>query len=137
MEKTWRRCRTLSTFVGPILAATVFTAWWSHRGASAMEVEGHSAPDVAGFVLVGEEDGDGDGDGIKETHIRHYENRVGDRVFSMTTQGKVWAWSLASHPAAGAADPTSNYVIRDSNCDGAFDERYSLDEEFHVPDCLR
>jgi hypothetical protein len=28
-------------------------------------------------------------------------------------------------------------VIRDSNCDGTFDERYGLDEQFHVPDCLK
>jgi hypothetical protein len=27
-------------------------------------------------------------------------------------------------------------VIRDCNCDGVFDERYSLNAEFHVPACL-
>ena len=31
----------------------------------------------------------------------------------------------------------NNYVIRDSNCDGVFDGRYGLAEDFHVPDCLR
>jgi hypothetical protein len=28
-------------------------------------------------------------------------------------------------------------VIRDSNCDGSFDEVYGLDDEFHVPDCVK
>ena len=65
--------------------------------------------------------------------MRHYSNATGDRVFSMTTKGVLWAWSLQSH-----AGPTSdnNYVIRDGNCDGVFEQRYKLDEEFHVPDCL-
>jgi hypothetical protein len=85
---------------------------------------------------MGQEDGDGDGDGVKETRILRYGGISGDSVFSMTTKGRLWAWSMES-PAAEAWDVRGNYVIRDSDCDGAFDERYSLTEEFQVPDCLK
>jgi hypothetical protein len=103
---------------------------------AAMEKGQYEAPDMEGFVIMREEDGDGDGDGVKETHIRHFQNLAGDNVFSMTTKDTLWAWSMSSHHAGGGTDPAHNYVIRDSNCDGSFDERYGLDEEFHVPDCL-
>lgn len=95
-----------------------------------------SPPDLAGFLLYAEEDADGDGDGNKETHIVRYRNSAGDSVFSMTTKGGLWAWSLASGPTGGT-DPSRNYVIRDSDCDGAFDELYGLSDQFQVPDCLK
>jgi hypothetical protein len=91
-------------------------------------------PDIAGFQLQEQHDADGDGDGQNETHIMHYVNQNGDSVFSMTTKGRIWAWSLDTRD-----DDTGgphNYVIRDSDCDGVFDEAYSLEDEFHVPDCL-
>lgn len=102
----------------------------------AMQTGEYPAPEMEGFILSAEEDGDGDGDGIKETHIRHFRNLAGDSVFSMTTKDTLWAWSMSSH-GGGATDEKHNYVIRDSNCDGTFDERYGLDEEFHVPECLK
>jgi hypothetical protein len=91
------------------------------------------APDITTFILHGESDGDGNGDGVKETHIRRYLNKAGDSVFSMTSGENLWAWSLNTK---GSDDLDINYVIRDSNCDGIFDEKYGLDEEFHVPDCI-
>jgi hypothetical protein len=103
----------------------------------AMETGAYQAPDIGKFLLIGEEDGDGDGDGVKETHILRYRNVAGDGVFSMTTKDRLWAWSLESHSSGGEAAPERNYVIRDSDCDGTFDERYRLDEQFHVPDCLK
>jgi hypothetical protein len=102
----------------------------------AVETGEYQAPEVEDFVMTQEEDGDGDGDGVNETHIRHYRNLAGDSVFSMTTKETLWAWSMSSH-GGGGTDEARNYVIRDSNCDGSFDERYGLDEEFHVPDCLK
>ena len=92
-------------------------------------------PDIAGFQLHEQHDADGDGDGKNETHVMHYLNPNGDSVFSMTTKGRIWAWSLDTRD-----DETGgphNYVIRDSDCDGVFDEAFSLDDEFQVPDCLR
>jgi len=103
--------------------------------AAALETSYFGAPDLSGYVLHRESDGDGDGDGVKETHIMHYMNPAGMTVFSMTTRGSLWAWSMDSHGATDGID--TNYVIRDSNCDGVFDERYALDEDFHVPDCLK
>jgi len=101
--------------------------------ATAMETSYFGAPSLIGFNKTSEEDADGNGDSIKETHVIHYMNEAGDRLFSMITKDTLWAWSYQSHASKG---PLDNYVIRDSNCDGTFDERYTLDEEFHVPECL-
>ena len=90
-------------------------------------------PDLSEFTLHNEYDDDGDGDGINETHVRRYINSKGDTAFSLTTGDTLWAWSLDSRE--DDADTRRNFVIRDSNCDGVFDERYSLDAEFHVPPC--
>ena len=92
-------------------------------------------PGLDGFALHNESDHDGDGDGVNETHVRRYINKEGDAVFSMTTGDKLWAWSLDTK-AGDDADIKKNYVIRNSNCDSVFDERYSLNAEFHVPACL-
>lgn len=94
----------------------------------------YAPPILDGFVATGEEMRDGDGDGEKETLVRHYRNLRGDSLFSMTTNGRLWAWSLDTQGDDDAVQ--TSYVIRDSNCDGRFDERYALDEEFQLPDCL-
>ena len=91
-------------------------------------------PDLEGFNLHDERDADGDGDGKNETMIRQYLNANGDSLASFTSNGRVWAWSLDTHNDEAG---TKNYVIRDSVCDGVFDEVYSLDDEFHVPDCVK
>jgi len=94
----------------------------------------YTAPDLDGFNLHDERDADGDDDGVKETHIKHYLNQSGDSIVSMAIGDRVWAWSLNTHDNDSGGH---NYVIRDSNCDAVFDEVYSLDDEFHVPDCLK
>ena len=99
-----------------------------------VNAEQFEPPSLEGFMLHAERDADGDGDGTKETHIKQYLNTSGDSLASMTTNGKTWAWTLNTR----ANDlGSSNYVIRDSNCDGVFNEVYGLDEEFHVPDCAK
>lgn len=90
-------------------------------------------PDIEGFDRVAEYDRDGDGDGIRETHITRYRNSDGDSLVSLTTRGRLWAWSLNSNENNL---PTKNYVIRDGDCDGIYDEVYSLDDEFFLPECL-
>ena len=91
-------------------------------------------PDLEGFNLHDERDADGDGDGKNETQIRQYLNANGDSLASFTSNERLWAWSLDTRD--NEAGP-KNYVIRDSNCDGSFDEVYGLDDEFHVPDCVK
>ncbi len=91
-------------------------------------------PELDGFSLHAERDADGDGDGVKETHIRQYFDTAGDSIVSMTTKELTWSWSLNTR---GSETGDKNYVIRDSNCDGIFDEVYSLDDKFYVPDCLK
>ena len=91
-------------------------------------------PDLEGFNLHDERDADGDGDGKNETQISQYLNANGDSLASFTSNGRLWAWSLDTRDSdIGPKD----YVIRDSDCDGTFDEVYGLDDEFHVPDCVK
>jgi hypothetical protein len=111
------------------ILSCVLTLISGHVAASQFE-----PPKLDGFTLHAESDADGDGDGKNETHVMQYFNTKGDSIVSMTTKGRLWAWSLNTRENDSAV---RNYVIRDSNCDGVFNEVYSLDEEFHVPDCLK
>ena len=94
----------------------------------------YEPPKLDGFNLHAESDADGDGDGKNETHVKQYFNASGDSIVSMTTKGRLWAWSLDTRNNDSGV---RNYVIRDSNCDGVFDEVYGLDDEFHIPECLK
>ena len=89
---------------------------------------------MAGFNLHHEREANGDGNDENETQLRRYLNVNGDILLSFTANGRFWAWSLDTPD--NEAGPR-NYVIRDSNCDGVFDEDYRLDDAFHVPDCTR
>jgi len=104
--------------------------------AAAMETGLFRGPGMEGFVKIEEHDGDGDADGINETHIRRFRNIHGDRMFTMTTKDQLWAWSVDAVDDDDS-DVNRNYVLRDSDCDGRFDERYRLDEGFNLPDCLK
>jgi hypothetical protein len=94
-----------------------------------------SPPNMEGFSLYQEQDTDGDGDGVKETHIQQYLNASGDSIFSMTTNGHLWAWSLETKGESTSG--LHNYVIRDSDCDGVFDEVYGLDDKYYLPGCVK
>ena len=102
--------------------------------ATSPQAEQFDAPDMEGFMLHSERDADGDGDGTNETRISQYLNEQGDSLVSMTSKERVWAWSLSKN---NNDSPVHNYVIRDSDCDGIFDEVYGLDEDFHVPECVK
>jgi hypothetical protein len=93
--------------------------------AAAVEKGMFFKPELNDFMLHNEYDDDGDGDGVNETHVRRYINKKGDTAFSMTTSDRLWAWSLDTK-GGDDTDIHKNYVIRDSNCDGVFDELYSL-----------
>jgi len=94
-----------------------------------------SPPNMEGFSLYQEHDADGDGDGVQETHVQQYLNASGDSIYSMTTNGHLWAWSLETK-GESTGGPL-NYVIRDSDCDGVFDEVYGLDDKYYLPDCVK
>lgn len=91
-------------------------------------------PGLDGFNMHSERDADGDGDGVNETRIKQYLNQEGDSLVSMSSKGRLWAWSLNTNNNDSAVQ---NYVIRDSDCNGTFDEVYSLDDDFHVPECVK
>ena len=50
-------------------------------------------------------------------------------MFTMTARDQLWAWSVDAVDDDDS-DLNRNYVLRDSDCDGGFDERYRLDEGF-------
>ena len=91
-------------------------------------------PDLTGFNQHDERGADGDGDGKNETRIKQYLNSDGDSIVSFTSNERLWGWSLDTRNNEVGQ---RNYVIRDSDCDGIFDEVYGLDDEFHVPDCVK
>ena len=91
-------------------------------------------PDLEGFNLHDERGADGDSDGKNETQIKQYLNSDGDSIVSFTSNERVWGGSLDTRKDESGP---RNYVIRDSNCDDIFDEVYGLDDEFHVPDCVK
>jgi hypothetical protein len=99
-----------------------------------VNAEQFDPPSLEGFNMHVERDADGDGDGVNETHIQQYFSESGDSIVSMTTKGRLWAWSLDTRDNELGVH---NYVIRDSNCDDIFDEVYGLEDEYHVPDCLK
>jgi hypothetical protein len=92
-------------------------------------------PKLDGYSLANEHDADGDGDGVKETHVQQYYNAAGDSIYSMTTNGHLWAWSLETKGESTSGP--QNYVIRDSDCDGVFDEVYSLEDKYYLPACVK
>ena len=114
-----------------LIVALVYVQWAMTGNAIA---EQFKPPSLDGFMLHDERDADGDGDGVNETHIMQYLNTSGDSLVSMSSKGVVWAWSLNTRSSETGHN---NYVMRDSNCDGVFDEVYGLDEEFHVPECMK
>ena len=69
-----------------------------------------TAPGFDGFKLHDERDADGDGDGVNETRIKYYLSQTGDSIVSLTTKGRLWAWSLNTRDQESG---TNNYVIRD------------------------
>jgi hypothetical protein len=103
--------------------------------AGTAEATRFNPPKLDGYSLSDEHDADGDGDGVKETHIQRYFNSNGDSIYSMTTNGHLWAWSLETKGESTGGP--MNYVIIDSDCDGVFDEVYSLDDVYYLPDCVK
>ena len=122
----------LSTALSNVLAVLCMAVL--SLAAPVAEAEQFDSPSLDGFNVHSERDGDGDGDGVNETRIKRYMNQNGDSLVSMTTKGRLWAWSLDTRDDDVG---TRNYVIRDSNCDGVYDEVYGLDDDFHVPECLK
>jgi len=118
------------------LALLVIIGMLGMAGAAGMaEATQFKPPSLDGYSLADEHDADGDGDGVKETHIQQYFNANGDSIYSMTTNGHLWAWSLETNGESTSGP--QNYVIRDSDCDGVFDEVYSLEDKYYLPDCVK
>ena len=117
--------------LAPLVIAAILIA----AGLPASALASHfNPPSLEGFSPNGENDADGDGDGVKETHVQRYLNAAGDSIYSMTTNGRLWAWSLETKGESTSGP--QNYVIRDSDCDGIFDEVYGLDDKYYLPECV-
>jgi hypothetical protein len=119
------------------IPAILLVALGSHAMATqAMERGTFRPPNRHGYSYDHAWDVASDGNDVKKTHFVLYKNAAGDSIFSATTNGHLWAWSLETH-GSDHSDHHRNYVIRDSHCNGIFDETYALDEKFYVPDCAK
>lgn len=101
----------------------------------AFEMGVFEPPSLDGYLLVEEKllDKDEVKDGIKETRLEKYQSRSGEKIGKYVTGGKNWAWAVAPNRKDVCHYP-DNYVIRDSDGDGVFDERYRFcGEEFWLP----
>lgn len=123
----------LNTGLLALILAGLLSAW-AIRGETAQKGI-FEPPSLRGFSPKNSYLQDGDGDGIKETRVDRFTSPSGHSLFSLTTKDRTWAWSLET-PGADDSDLGANYVIWDSDCDGVFDRRYRLDEEFRIPPCL-
>lgn len=122
------------------IASTTLAVIMAFASASAMaaEIGVFQPPNLENYAQEQEWGKDGDDDGLQETHFVRFMNPRGDKVVRMTTKGAVWAWIIKSHAyPLDSQDLGKNYVLRDSNCDGKYDERYSIDEHFELPECLK
>ena len=124
----------MSRLYKPLSCINIILAGFLVLSSAQAAKSNYEPPELDGFNLHDERDADGDGDGVNETHIKQYFNTSGDSIVSMSINGTVWAWSLNTRNSTSG---NNNFVIRDSNCDGKFNEVYGLDEEFHVPECLK
>ncbi|MBM3199322.1 hypothetical protein FJZ53_00170 [Candidatus Woesearchaeota archaeon] len=62
----------------------------------------------------------------------HHKSDDGRYIGRWRVGQRIWAWSQGK----GENDLT-RYAIRDANCDGIFEEKYSPTEEFEVPPCAK
>jgi hypothetical protein len=132
--RTGESCRARETSLSRVLILILGILGMVGAAATANATQ-FNPPSLDGFSLANEHDADGDGDGVTETHIQQYYNAAGDSIYSMTTNGHLWAWSLETKGESTSGP--QNYVIRDSNCDGIFDEVYSLEDKYYLPDCVK
>lgn len=101
----------------------------------AFEMGVFEPPSLDGYSLVEEKllDKDEVKDGTKETRLEKYQSRSGEKIGKYVTGGKNWAWAVAPNRKDVCHYP-DNYVIRDSDGDGVFDEQYRFcGEEFWLP----
>ena len=126
-------CRTgRRIFSIPALLALTLTL----QPVAAAEKGEYPAPALDKFQPAGESEADVNGDGANESLIRRYISEAGIVIFSLSTGEQLWAWSMAA-TEGDALDPSKSYVIRDSNCDGVFDEKYGPQEDFEIPSCVK
>jgi len=121
-----------------ILISSVVCFIFTPLQAYAMEKGVFQPPSLEGYKLEKEFDVDVDEDGIKESNMTRYQNSAGDRILKLKTKNRIWGWAVKRHKyPEDKNDLTKNYAIKDSNCNGIFDEIYRWDEQFYLPDCLK
>ncbi|MCB1864639.1 MAG: hypothetical protein KDG50_04370 [Chromatiales bacterium] len=107
---------------------------------SSMAVETGSykapAPDEQKYNAVGTKGVDGDNDGELESGQVHYKNEIGRKIIRYTYGENTWAWAVIDQPVR-LMDVDNNHVIVDSDCDGRFDQRFHLREDFFLPPCAK
>lgn len=106
----------------------------AHAAESKPEVnaKGFKAPSFKGFKVAGKEvmtDATTEIPG-EETKVETFENKAGDRIFKLTTNGVVWAFGIVP-----GGDPTKGYILRDPACKKKLTEKWAPTAPFSAPDC--
>jgi hypothetical protein len=126
------RCRVRRVVAG----MTTLCLMLALQPAIAAEQGEYPPPKLDNFQAAGESPADVDGDGANESLIKRYISEAGVTIFSLNTGDRLWAWSVAN-AEGDSLDPSKSYVIRDSNCDGVFDKKYGVQEDFEIPACVK
>jgi hypothetical protein len=99
-------------------------------------------PDMAGFRphKEGVFDFDAGRDGEIDTFGRDYRNPFGDRIIqfsALSDRGGMWGIFVdQSDTKDGTTMLDGDYLLIDTNCDGAFDQKVALETELVLPECF-
>lgn len=105
-------------------------------GAASEEDTGYfQPPELDGFEVIEPVRVDVNDDGTPESLLSKYTHAVGDSILSISTQDRVWVWSV-SRSLGDPDDIERNHNILDTNCDGEFDTRLPRKQDVHIPACL-
>ena len=120
-----------------LLAATLSLGLGMNANAMEENPNGWPVPSLEGYTKVKGKWEDGDDNpntGVdgKETLSEIFMKEGTGVITKYSTAKATFAWAKASNPF----DPDA-YIIIDSDCDGVFEEKYTFNETFDMPDCAK
>ncbi len=100
-------------------------------GPMAVDPAGFAAPSQEGFELRGTHMMDAS-PAIEgpETAVEIFLNPPGDTIYRISLHGVTWGYGWLP-----GGEATEGHILRDSDCDGDFDEKWSPTAPFSAPEC--
>ena len=108
------------------------------NSAYAKEIGNFKKPSLKGYSFQQAWDDDWNENGIKDTTIKLYKNSRGNAISKAYKKGsnQIWGWSLNTNNDNNK-NILKNYVIVDTDGDGDFDTRYSLNDDVPLPSWVK